>query len=188
MTLLFNMGLPMIVPAMVFMIIGLIPIILIEAIYLSKRLTIAFKPTIGSVIIANVVLTIVGIPATWLILFIVQLITGGTSSYGVNGFLGKLLSVTLQAPWLLPFGENEAWIFYVAALFLLIPFFFSTWLVEYVVMRDKLAIEVVNIENADLDLKVAEKLVFKGTRNANLLTYGCLAFLLSAGLITAVIG
>jgi len=188
MTLLFNMGLPMIVPAMVFMIIGLVPIIFIEAIYLSKRLKIVFREIIGSVIFANVISTIAGIPATWLILFIVQLITGGTSSYGVNGFLGKLLSVTLQAPWLLPFGENEAWIFYIAALFLLIPFFFSTWLVEYVVMRDKLAGGVVNVENGVIDLKDAEKLVFKGTRNANLLTYGCLAFLLSVGLITAVIG
>lgn len=187
MTILFNMGLPMIVPAMYFMVIALIPIVFIEAIYLARRLTIPLRHTIGSAAFGNLLSTVVGIPAAWFILLVVQFVTGGASGYGVTGFWRKLFSFTLQAPWLLPFGEDGAWIFPAAALFLLVPFFFATWLVEYVMMRNKLAIEIVE-RREGIGLKGAERLVFRGVRNANLLTYGLIGLLLSLSLVVSLFG
>ncbi len=156
MILLFNMGVPMIVPAMFFMILALIPIVCIEAFFISKRLAISFRRTVGSVIFGNIVSTIIGIPVTWFLLFVVQIITGGTS-FRIQGFWGHLFSVTVQAPWLPPFPEEKFWAFHAAALFLLIPFFFATWLVEYVMMRNKLAIEIVNSRNEAIEIKQAEQ-------------------------------
>lgn len=86
----------------------------------------------------------------------------------------------------MPFGENESWMFPAAALFLLVPFFFATWLVEYVVMRNKLAIEIVESRSDSIELKDAEAMVFRGVRNANLLTYGLIALLLVTGLVFTV--
>lgn len=177
MMILFNMGLPMIVPVMYLMTVALIPIVLIEAGYLAKRLAVSFRYTIGPVVFGNLVSTLVGIPASWFILLIVQFATGGASGYGASGFWRKFFSFTLQAPWLLPIGENESWIFPAALLFLLVPFFLATWLVEYIVMRNRLAATVTENRSDDIDLKDAERLVFRGIREANLISYGMIAFL-----------
>jgi hypothetical protein len=182
MILLFDMGLPMIMPTMYFMVAGLIPIVLVEALYLSKSISVRFTRIVGSVAFANIVSTLVGLPLTWLVLFLIQIVTGGTSSYGVTGIPGKVLSVTLQAPWLLPFGPEEFWVFHAAALFLLIPFFIATWLLEYVLVRNKLAIAIMETSGTS-DVAAAEKSVFRGMRNANLISYGMIAILLIISLI-----
>lgn len=118
----------MIMPTMYFMLPALIPTVLLESLYLAKRLRVRFSRTAGSVTLGNIVSTIVGIPLTWGLLFLIQIVTGGTSSFQAQGFAGKVLSVTLQAPWLLPFDPEDFWIFHAAALFLLVPFFFATWM------------------------------------------------------------
>ena len=187
MILLLNMGVPMIMPTMFFMVLALIPIVLIESWYVSRALGIRFSGTVSRMGMANVVSTLVGLPFTWLLLFIVQIITGGLSSYGVNGVAGKILAVTLQAPWLLPFEPEEFWMFHSAALFLLIPFFFATWFIEYVIVRNKLSAEVVEPEHTTDDL-AAQQMVFKAVGSANLLSYGLIAILLVGSLIWLAIG
>ena len=95
---------------------------------------------------------------------------------------GERCTVTVQAPWVLPYSEEEFfWYFHAAALFLLIPFFFATWLIEYWVTRNKFAIEVVD-SHESIDLRPAENLVWKAVRNANILSYGLIAILLVANL------
>ncbi len=185
MPFLFNAGLPMIVPVMFFMAIGLIPIVLIEGALLAARLKVRFRDLIGSVVFGNIVSTIVGIPVTWFVLLMVQFVTGGASGYAVGGFWQKLVSFTLQAPWLLP--SDESWLFSAAALFLLIPFFFASWLIEYVMMRDRLAAEVATRHGDSIELNTTERAVFRGVRDANLLSYGLFALLLSVSLLAALL-
>ncbi len=167
----------MIMPTMYFMVGALIPIVLIESWYVSKVLRIRFSSTIGRLAIANIVSTLVGLPLTWVLLFGIQVVTGGLA-YGTGGYTEKILTVTLQAPWLPPFGPEESWMFHSAALFLLIPFFFATYFIEYVVVRDKLATEA-----AGDDIGAAEQRVLRAVRNANLLSYGLIAVLLVGSLI-----
>ena len=183
MIFLFNMGLPMIVPAMYFMVLGMIPIDLIESLYIARRLKIRFSRTIAPVALANTLSTIVGIPLAWGVKFCVQVATGGLGAYGVKGFVGKLLAVTVQAPWLLPFGNDEQWMFHAAALFLLVPFFFATWCIEYLTMRSRLARELFDAGHAVDDPASADRSIRGAVRNANLISYGVLALLLLASLI-----
>ena len=179
MIFLFNMGLPMIMPTMYFMVLALIPIVLLETWYVSKALDIRFRKAVVSIAGANVVSTLVGLPLTWLLLHLIQ-ISAGEASYGVGGLAGMILSVTLQAPWLPPFGAEEFWMFHSAALFLLIPYFLATWLIEYVFVRDRLAI---GLESKSPGEVSAKRTIFLAVRNANLLSYGLIAILLVGSLI-----
>jgi hypothetical protein len=147
--LLFDMGLPMIVPAMFLMILGLMPIILVEAYVISKKLGLVYTTVLGSSALGNIVSTLVGIPVTWFVLFGIQLATGGSSSFQVSSFWEKLFAVTLQAPWLLPGPRSDDWMVYAAMLFLLIPFFFASWYIEYVVVRGRLAKQLYSFRTRD---------------------------------------
>lgn len=176
------MGVPMIIPTIYFMVLALIPIILIESFYIARRLRLSYRKTIVSVMVANLVSTVVGLPFTWGLLFLVQIITGGTSTYRVSEPFRRILEVTLQAPWLLPFEPAEFWVFHSAALFLLIPFFFATWLIEYVVMKNKLIVEITE-GDPEIDLASAERKISPAIRNANLISYGIIALLLVMSLV-----
>ena len=182
MILLFDMGLPMIMPTMYFMVPALIPIVLIESVYVARKLRISFRKTVGSIFFANLVSTLVGLPFTWGLLFLIQIVTGGTSSYHVSGSVGRILEVTLQAPWLLPFGREEFWIFHSAALFLLIPFFFATWFIEYLMVRNRLGAEAAEAE-PETDLAATGRRISSAVRNANLISYGLIALVLILSLI-----
>jgi hypothetical protein len=48
---------------------------------------------------------------------------------------GKVFAVTVRAPWLIPYESQLCWMVPAAALFLLVPFFFASWLIEYWVTR-----------------------------------------------------
>ncbi|HUR96987.1 MAG TPA: hypothetical protein VMZ26_02850 [Pyrinomonadaceae bacterium] len=182
MLLLFDMGVPMIMPTISFMVLALVPLVLVESLYISRVLRIRFSNTVGSVMIANLISTLAGVPFTWLLLFLLQVFTGGLSRYNATGSVGTIMSVTLQAPWLLPLGREEFWKFHLAGLFLLIPFFFATWVIEYAAVRNRLATGTVEAGHI-ADLRSAERMVWKAFRNANLLTYGLIASLLILSLV-----
>ena len=182
MILLFDMGLPMIMPTMYFMVPALIPIVLIESVYVARKLRISFRKTVGSIFFANLVSTLVGIPFTWGLLFLIQIVTGGTSSYHVANPILKILEVTVQAPWLLPFEPEEFWVFHSAAFFLLIPFFFATWLIEYLMVKNRLGAEKAEVD-PEIDLAATERTIWSAVRNANLISYGLIALVLVLSLI-----
>ena len=101
-----NAGLPMLFLAMPVFLISLLPIIAIEAFYISKSLNLTIKESLKIVSISNVFSTVVGIPLTWFLLVVVQMLTGGGGAYGLNSFMGKVLAVTWQAPWLIPYEQD----------------------------------------------------------------------------------
>ena len=54
-------------------------------------------------------------------------------------------------------------------------------------MRDKLAIEVVQSRDGAIELKEAERTVFRGVRGANLLSYGLIALLVGISLVITLV-
>ena len=92
---------------------------------------------------------------------IIQIVTGGGGAYGINNLLGKIIAVTWQAPWLIPYESELYWMIPAAGTFLLIPFFMVSWWSEYFVSKKI---------HKDLD----NTLIKMAVRNANLITYGLL--------------
>lgn len=156
-----NAGLPMIILAVPVFAISIVPIILIESYYLSKSLLLNLRETIKIVSLSNLVSTIVGIPLTWIGLVFLQMITGGGKAYGLDSVLEKIISVTWQSPWLIPYESDLDWMVPVAGTVLLIPFFFVSWWSEYLVTK--------------LYTKTSPRneVLYK-VRNANLITYALL--------------
>ena len=157
-----NAGVPMIFLVMPALGLSIVPIILIEAIYLSKKLELIISRAIKTATISNLASTIVGIPLTWLLLVLIQMLTGGGGAYGLDTTLGKVLSVTLQAAWLIPYESDLHWMIPVAGLVLLVPFFFASWWSEYFVSKKILK------DHSPQKVKVE-------VRNANIITYALLA-------------
>ncbi len=158
-----NAGVPMIFLAMPALGLSIIPIIIIEAMFLSKKLELTTSSAFKTTTISNLVSTIVGIPLTWLLLVLIQMLAGGGGAFGLDTTLGKVLSVTLQAAWLIPYESDLHWMIPVAGLVLLIPFFFASWWLEYIVSKKILK------EHPARRVKIA-------VRNANIITYALLAF------------
>ncbi len=157
-----NAGVPMIFLAMPVLGLSIIPIIIIEIIFLSKKLEIDIFQSVKITTISNLVSTIVGIPLTWLLLVLIQMLSGGGGAFGLETTLGKVLSVTWQAAWLLPYESDLYWMIPVAGSVLLLPFFFASWWSEYLVWKKMFK------EHSAQRIRTA-------VRNANIITYGLLA-------------
>lgn len=156
-----NAGVPMIFLVMPAFAIAIVPIVIIESVYLAKKLKISGRVAGKTATISNLVSTLVGIPLTWILLVVIQLLTGGDKAYGLISILDKILAVTWQAPWLIPYESDLHWMVPVAGLVLLVPFFFVSWWSEYLVSKKLLKeTEAVTTNRA--------------VRNANLITYGLL--------------
>ena len=146
-----NAGVPMIAIVFPEMILSLVPVILIEIAVLIKRLKINKQKTVLAVVAGNLYSTLFGI-------------TGGDRGiYNIGILLRNILSVTWQAPWLMP-SNALYWQIPAAALFLLIPFFFASWLMET-------WLEMIILKKEISDKKYFKRSVFF----ANLLSYLFLA-------------
>ncbi len=165
-----DIGAPMIFLTLPMLLIGLLPIILLEAFVLLKVTRIDFKGAFKVSALMNAVSTIVGIPVTWVLLVLLQMFTGGGAAYGLETPLKKFLAVTWQAPWLIPYESDLYWMMPAASLVLLIPFFFASYSIETVIARRMLK---------SLDKGLVRKSVFI----ANLLSYAILFVLTLAWLL-----
>jgi hypothetical protein len=164
-----NSGIPMLVLAFPFFIVLLIPIICIEA-YIFKRAHFSWNWSLKWSAIANIFTTLVGIPLTWvfltileIIIYIIFIISGGNCPPG-DTLYQKLMVSFFQAPWPACTGggiEAIEFILHTAFLILLIPFFFSSWKLESLIIRKM---------NKNTDPILIEKLTLK----ANLITYALL--------------
>jgi hypothetical protein len=130
-------GLPMIALAIPAALVAIIPIIVLEA-WLARNIhQVSANRRLLVVAIANGLSTLAGWPLLWVVLAAIQIfvIPGGDGCYGISTFWGALASVTLQAPWLLPYEADLYWMVPTASLVLLIPAFFVTILIEGWVLR-----------------------------------------------------
>lgn len=129
-----NIGLPMLIYAWPAMLVLFIPVVLIEAVVATTLLGVNFLYAVQIAGVANLVSTILGIPTTWLVLVCVQvgLIRGGAGPYGLETLRGRILSVTVQCPWLIPYPASELdWMIPTAEMVLCIPFFVASVFCEY---------------------------------------------------------
>jgi hypothetical protein len=157
-----NIGVPMIFVTMPAMLIGLLPTIGIEAYIIKNNLNLIPKKAIITSTVANAISTTIGVPLTWGALVLLQMITGGGGAHGLQTFFKKFLAVTWQAPWLIPYESDLGWMVPTAMLVLLVPFFFVSWRVEYLIVWKM---------NKLLDPRSVSSVCLK----ANIITYGLFA-------------
>ena len=130
-----DIGVPMIFVTFPSMLVALVPIICLETAVFERQLHVGYRQVAGRVAIANAISTVVGIPLAWFLTVVLQMITGGGSAYGLSTRLTRLLAVTWQSPWLIPYEEELYWMVPTAALVGLIPAFFASVLIEGRVLR-----------------------------------------------------
>jgi len=167
-------GVPMLFLTLPAMIIALVPVIAVESIVVGRLLGTTAISKAKSVAIANVASTLIGLPLTWVALVAVQLVSGGGSAYGLVTPTQKLLAVTWQAPWLIPYEGDLYWMVPAASLFLLVPFFFASYFVE--------ALIVVGLNN-----KLPRVQVRSAVFRANIVSYLLLAIFTLGWLVLAVL-
>lgn len=86
--------------------------------------------------VANLVSSLAGIPITWFLLVILQLAAGGGTAPGIDTLQQKIYAVTVQSPWLIPYGgEDLQWMVPTATAVLCVPFFFMSVWIEYLTAR-----------------------------------------------------
>lgn len=124
-----DIGLPMIAVFLPPMWIGLVPIVLVEAFVISRRLAAPLRRTILPAFVGNLVSTLVGIPLAWVILAVVELICCGNAR-GLSTFGQKLYAVTVQAPWLIPYEHHFWWMIPCALIVMTVPCLVVSVLIE----------------------------------------------------------
>lgn len=159
-----NAGVPMLFLVMPVLVLSIVPIIIIEAWYLQRRLQLPAGITAKTVTLSNLASTIIGVPLAWIVLVVIQVLSGGGSSYGLDTLFHRVLTVTWQAPWLIPYEADLDWMIPVAGLVLLLPFFLVSWWLEFLVTRSR---------HKDIDAVVVKNAVL----NANIITYGLLSLI-----------
>ncbi len=153
-----NVGVPMVFITLPYMIVSLIPVILIEAYIVLKILGLPYLRSCKIMTISNLVSTLIGIPITWIILVLLEIFTVGDGALGLGEPATRLMAVTWQAPWLIPYESNLYWMIPSATLTLLVPFFLASWSIEYHVSKMLLR---------KTDKRILNSVIFK----ANLTTY-----------------
>ncbi len=173
------------------MLILLIPIIFAEAAFIARRFSLPIKTLLWPTAAANAASTIIGVPLTWGLLTLLEMgfwegisRTKIIGSGGWNSPLEKIVGTILSAPWLAPVEGSAWWAIPLAALVLLVPFFFvSVWSERWVVQR-------LFKPQSSLDSRPSEEMNWqilrKAVRDANLISYGFLFALAIAGLVTGI--
>jgi hypothetical protein len=176
-----NVGVPMIFITFPGMLLALLPVIAIESKVIHPIFRLAKIQIIKYTAISNSISTVLGIPLAWIAHTALLIGFGYTFSVllpdinlSADSYIPLALSVTLGAAWLAPFEKNLSWMVPAASLFLLIPYFFASWYVEYRVFTRL--------------IKTAEKdLCRSATLRANLVSYSFLAIVAVVWLITSIV-
>ncbi|MBI4271066.1 MAG: hypothetical protein HY615_12080 [Candidatus Rokubacteria bacterium] len=148
----------------------LAPIVLLEAEIARRRLALTYRRGVQVTAIVNIVSMLVGIPVTWGVLVVVELVATGGRALGLGTLARRIAAVTVQSPWLIPYEADLGWMIPVAALVLCVPFFFMSVFVEAFIARRLLASH-------------APAHVRSWSWRANLASYGAIVALGAAGLL-----
>jgi hypothetical protein len=113
-----------------------IPIVAVEAWIARKIVGLSVKRSILAATVANAVSTLVGIPLVWGGLALAEIVvSNGGEALGVDSFWRRVYAVTVQAPWLIPYESELHWMVPLAAIVLLVPFFFASVFIERMAFR-----------------------------------------------------
>lgn len=114
-----------------------IPIVAIEAWVARRIVGLTVKRSVLASAVANAVSTLVGIPLVWGLLVLIEafVVPKGGQALGIDSFWHRAYAVTVQAAWLIPYESELHWMVPVAAIVLLVPFFFASVFLERLVFR-----------------------------------------------------
>jgi hypothetical protein len=165
-----DMGLPMIVltwPAMAML---LLPVIVIEGLLCKKWLGLPTWQAIKTNAISNLASTIIGIPVAWAAMLAIEFGTMGlvgesSALQDWHSPIANVIFFLFSSAWLNPDLGESAWVIPAATLVLLIPFFFASYWIEYLVVR-----RMVGMPDGEPP-NLAYPRVRAAVRNANLVTY-----------------
>lgn len=116
-----------------------VPIVVLEGLVLSARLQAPLRTVLLPTTWANALSSLVGIPLTWGLLVVVEMVTAGASMYRLDTPSGRFQSAVMQAPWLLPHHDDFHWLIPTATLVLLPFYFLASVLLERMVLARTLS-------------------------------------------------
>ena len=140
------MGLPMIIVQMPVMVAALIPIIVIEALFVRSRLALTHREVFRGITAANLASTLLGIPIAWIILVVgeqfitLPLVTklADHSHVDLKASFSPLRMTFLflaSFAWLFFSNKDLNWMIPVASALLLIPSYFASVWIERAICR-----------------------------------------------------
>jgi hypothetical protein len=175
-----DIGIPMIALTLPTMLILLLPIVVIEAFLCKKWLGLTTWEAMKSNAVANLVSTLLGIPLAWGVMLAVEfagaLAMRGAAMENTKSPIAGAVFFILSAAWV---GDEGAWVIPGAVLVLLIPFFFASYWLEYLVINHMLGMPEGDPSNR------TSRRIRRAVRNANLVTYGIMIIGTSIWLITS---
>jgi hypothetical protein len=172
------------------MVVLLLPIIVSETTFVVHRTKLRKQKVLWATTVANIVSTLVGVPLTWGALVFCEFGLSATlarftqlSSRSWDSPIYQVIGTMLSAPWLAPVGKSASWAVPLAALVLLIPFFFISVWIEQAVMEHLLP---VTTASSALSNEVNDKILRSAVRGANLMSYGFLFSFVSVSLVLGI--
>ena len=171
--LLADAGIPMIFLTFPAMVTLLIPVVVIEGLLCKKWLGLSTWQAMKSNAVSNLASTIVGVPLAWAIMLAAEFGTMGVvdKSQAIQKWHSPIANVIFfffSSAWIAPVEGKNAWLIPAATLVLLVPFFFASYALEYLVMRFMVGMPEGGPPN------LAYPHVRTSVRNANLITYGAM--------------
>jgi len=129
-----NTGLPMVALYLPPAWLALLPIILVESAYGVRRFKVPMGRAFVAQAAANSVSTLIGIPATWLILALVEMFVLEWAVGVAPEPLLIVVSSIVGAAWLGPGAEQTSWMVPLAVALLSVPFYVMSVVSEYLVV------------------------------------------------------
>lgn len=172
------------VPAIVIL---LVPIIVVEGLLYRKWLGLNGWRAMKSSAVSNALSTVFGVPAAWVVMLGVEFGMFGLASKSStlqhaldhsHSPLADAVFLFLGSAWIGPAEGKDAWLVPAASLALLVPFFFASYGIEYLVLHHMIGMP----EGGSPNLTYPRVRI--AVRNANLVTYGAIFLFVSVWLIT----
>jgi len=173
-----DVGLPMIFVQLPMMVLALVPVILVEGLLIRRWVSQSHRDTFWGVTKANVLSTLIGVPAAWLAMLIVEFVIGYPLVLAADKFHWSAESLALKvsmflltAAWVGPPNEgSEVLTVAAASAVLLVPsFYISVWIERRACLRAWPSVDPQSVR--------------RGVFFANVASYGVL-FLLACAWIT----
>ena len=130
-----NVGVPMIFIQLPALIITLPAVILVETLLFARITKLLIREVVIPLASANLMSTFIGFPMVWIGCFALQILIGGATSSSLPEPFLSIYTVTAQAAWLVPYDDKLYWMVPTAMLVLLIPAFFMSVFLEFVIVR-----------------------------------------------------
>ena len=116
-------GLPMLAIVWPLSWFAFIPIVAIETVVAKILVLLPWRKSIIASLSANAGSTLIGIPITWALLCVSDIVLSqGGRAFGLKTLFWKIYAVTVQSAWLIPYEEDFYWMIPAAVAFML-PFY-----------------------------------------------------------------